>query len=598
MLVRKQFWVRPGIASLPGGVPTVFWGIATNPTAAPQLPGPVIEARVGDTVEITLHNRLNEPVCLIFPGQDLTPDPVLDGNGRLISLDRPADPGRSVVYSFPVSRPGTFRYEGGTGPERQVQMGLYGALIVRPADYDGADPTLRTAYGADTGSGYDVEALIILSELDPAAHDIIPAGTPYNPLGYAPRYWLINGRPFPDCIAPPDTSTQPLTARVHVLSGARVLLRVINAGFLPHTLAIAGGPARVIAEDAWPRRNALLDASYLKNAVTIGPGQTCDLVYTPPAGEQYLYDRELLHLVNSDEYPGGMMTIIDVRATFPVNVPPDPSGLAAAAVVPGQVDLTWITNGSGADGFVIERRAGPAGAFLRVATLIGQATSYTDRAVEGNTTYTYRILAFNAAGTSGYSNEATVTTPIVLEPPSNLVATAIAATEVKLTWRDNSLHEDGFRIERRTASSLNFVEIASVPANVTSYVDTGLHPGTTYTYRVRAYKAAVTSDYSNVSTATTPSIPNAPSNLVAEVLPEGRIRLTWDDNSTNEDGFIIERQDIFTNFTEIARVGPNVTAYEDSPPYAWYLHVYRVRAFNAYGVSPPSNAVGAGIGPQ
>lgn len=410
MLVSIELWARSGIVSLPGGFPAVIWGLATSPTAAPQVPGPVLEATVGDMVEITLHNMLNEPVSLTFPGQEIAPEPVLDAGGRLVSLTRFAAPGRSVVYSFPAYRPGTFRYESGTSPERQVQMGLYGALIVRPAGWDDpASPNYYTAYGADTGSGYDVEAVILLSEFDRAAHEVIATGDLYNPLNYAPQYWLVNGRPFPDCVAPPDTSTQPLSSRVPVLAGQRVLLRLINAGFLAHTLAFQEGPARVVAEDGRPRRSPLLDATYDKNAITLGAGQSADLVFTPPEGEHYLYDRDLLHLVNTDDYPGGMMALVDVRPAFPVTPPQAPSSLTATAALPGQVELTWINNAADEDGFVLERRAG-GGPFLRVTTLMVGATAYTDTHVEANTTYTYRVLAFNLAGTSAYSNEAVVTT--------------------------------------------------------------------------------------------------------------------------------------------------------------------------------------------
>jgi hypothetical protein len=83
--------------------------------------------------------------------------------------------------------------------------------------------------------------------------------------------------------------------------------------------------------------------------------------------------------------------------------------LTATAALPVQVELTWINNAADEDGFVLERRTG-AGPFLRVTTLMLGATAYTDTHVEANTTYTYRVLAFNLAGTSAYSNEAVVTT--------------------------------------------------------------------------------------------------------------------------------------------------------------------------------------------
>jgi hypothetical protein len=96
------------------------------------------------------------------------------------------------------------------------------------------------------------------------------------------------------------------------------------------------------------------------------------------------------------------------------------------------------------------------------------------------------------------------------------------AAQFTLTWTDNSTNETGFRIER--AAGLNatqgFVEIATVGAGVTSYVDAGLPNATAYSYRLRAYNAAGNSGYSNVASGTTPpeppSVPAAPGAPVLE----------------------------------------------------------------------------------
>src|SRR3989454_736732 len=93
--------------------------------------------------------------------------------------------------------------------------------------------------------------------------------------------------------------------------------------------------------------------------------------------------------------------------------------------------------------------------------------------------------------------------------PSNLTATATAgsATQIDLTWQDNATNEDGFRVERAPGGTTSFAEIATVGSHATSYQSTGLTPGTSYSYRVRAYNAVGPSDYSNTATATTLSVP-------------------------------------------------------------------------------------------
>jgi predicted phage tail protein len=90
-----------------------------------------------------------------------------------------------------------------------------------------------------------------------------------------------------------------------------------------------------------------------------------------------------------------------------------------------------------------------------------------------------------------------------------------------------------------------------------------------------------------------PATPAAPTNLVATVISRSQINLSWTDNATNEDGFRIERCKgaTCTNFTQIATVGPNVTTYANTGLTANTSYRYRVRAYNASGVSAYSNIV-------
>src|SRR5438309_10095424 len=93
--------------------------------------------------------------------------------------------------------------------------------------------------------------------------------------------------------------------------------------------------------------------------------------------------------------------------------------------------------------------------------------------------------------------------PPVPAAPTALTATVASCSCINLRWTDNSTNETGFKIERCQGSGCtNFVQIATVGTNVTTYSNTGLTAGVSYSYRVRAYNASGNSAYSNTATAT------------------------------------------------------------------------------------------------
>ena len=88
--------------------------------------------------------------------------------------------------------------------------------------------------------------------------------------------------------------------------------------------------------------------------------------------------------------------------------------------------------------------------------------------------------------------------------PSNLTATAVSTQSNQFGWSDNSNNETGFKIERCQGNGCtNFVQIAQVGANVTTFSNTGLARNTRYRYRVRAFNAVGNSGYSNIAAART-----------------------------------------------------------------------------------------------
>ncbi|MEQ1760641.1 MAG: fibronectin type III domain-containing protein, partial [Vicinamibacterales bacterium] len=181
--------------------------------------------------------------------------------------------------------------------------------------------------------------------------------------------------------------------------------------------------------------------------------------------------------------------------------------------------------------------------------------------------------------------------PAAPDAPTGLGASAPNATTVNLTWTDASTTETGFVLERAIGAG-SYVELATLAANATTYVDTTV-ASTSYSYRLRAVNAGGFSAYSNVATVTTPAPPSAPpaapTGLGATAPTASSVQLTWTDASTTETTFRIERAPNGGSFVEIATVAADVTAYTDNAVSPSTAYQYRVRAGNVAGNSDYSN---------
>ncbi len=293
---------------------------------------------------------------------------------------------------------------------------------------------------------------------------------------------------------------------------------------------------------------------------------------------------------------------VPITVGEPTTPPAAPANLTATAVSSSQINLTWTDSDTLEQGFKIERCDGAGCSdFAQIDTADANITSYADSRLNASTTYFYRVSAYNAVGDSDYSNATSAATqapPMPPDAPADLTAAAASSSRIDLTWVDNAGNETGFKIERCTGvDCTEFTQITSVGANVASYSNTGLTASTSYSFRVRAYNTVGDSSYSNTANATTqaaPTVPNAPTNLIATATSKSQINLTWTDTSTNETGFKIERckGSTCTSFTQIATVGANVTSYSNTKLTANTAYRYRVRAYNAVGNSGYSNIAG------
>jgi FtsP/CotA-like multicopper oxidase with cupredoxin domain len=262
-----------------------------------QHPGPVLCVNEGDTVTVNLTNLLDVPVSIMFPGQENVQangspaQPEFSGP-TLVSLTNSAAPGGSVTYSFVANKPGTFIYESGTDTKMQVSMGLFGALVVRPSA--GADHVYNRADSQFTAAE---EYIAILSEIDPYQHQAAESGLNFNMNNYRARYWMLNGRGFPDSIADNNASWLPdqpygALALIHPFDVGThpypAVERFINVGTEDYPFHPHGQNGLVIGRDGNPLEGpAAQDLSMEKFAVNIGPGQTWDVLFKWYDAEDY-----------------------------------------------------------------------------------------------------------------------------------------------------------------------------------------------------------------------------------------------------------------------------------------------------------------------
>src|SRR2546426_73745 len=191
--------------------------------------------------------------------------------------------------------------------------------------------------------------------------------------------------------------------------------------------------------------------------------------------------------------------------TNTATAPQPPTGLTATAASSSQISFSWAapTNngGSAITGYKIYRStsSGTETGYVN----LGNVTSYTNTIVTPGVTYFYKVRAVNSVGLSPLSNEASATPPTLPSAPQNLQATT-GVGNVALTWDAPSSNSGspitGYKIYRSTSSGTEtgYVNLG----NVTSYTNTGVTPGVTYFYKVRAVNSVGLSPLSNEASAT------------------------------------------------------------------------------------------------
>jgi FtsP/CotA-like multicopper oxidase with cupredoxin domain len=248
--------VVQGTKDLPGGTTVPVWGYAVNDPltgcGAVQIPGPPLEVTDG-TLTINLQNNLTAPTSIVIPG---LPMPASTGSGptwndgstggrtsaaqRVRSFGAEAAAGGTQTYSWTGVRPGSFIYHSGTHPQKQVYMGLYGAMT-----QDAGPGVAYPAISTSDPVAYDNEVVLFYSEIDPDLNWTIALGSYQTSINYHPRWFLVNGEPYVAGMA--DISTG--TGGAPLVAGENVLLRLFSTAGETHVPVLQGLTMTIHAED-------------------------------------------------------------------------------------------------------------------------------------------------------------------------------------------------------------------------------------------------------------------------------------------------------------------------------------------------------------
>lgn len=289
-----DLWAKEGTMTLPDGSPVPIWGFTDNISGTAGVPGPTLVVNEGETVVVNFTNEISgEMVSLSFGSNFMVPD--LTG----VAL------GQTATYTFTASAPGTYKYEAGLTQNgaRQVMMGLFGALIVRPA----TNP-LGQAYN-DPASAFNQEVLMVYHEVDPAFN---ASPNTFQLTQFQPSYWFINGRAYSQ------------TEKIIAAPGETLLMRYLNGGVEQRSVSILGLHQTVLSTDG-----SMYPYAFDVVAETMPAGSTMDTIVTMPNPamdlQQYpIFNTSFQQLHNAGALGtdgkvamGGMISFIEINAGTP-----------------------------------------------------------------------------------------------------------------------------------------------------------------------------------------------------------------------------------------------------------------------------------------
>jgi titin len=271
-------------------------------------------------------------------------------------------------------------------------------------------------------------------------------------------------------------------------------------------------------------------------------------------------------------------------------IPAPPASTSATGLSDTQIRLTWEDNSDNEDGFKVLRYS--AGSWVEVGSTGPNTSGFTDSGLTSGQTYAYWITAYNAAGMAYGSAYISA----VAKGPSGDAPSysdpVVTADSARITWTNNGTAATGWRVIRFNGST--WAEVGTLPADATSFSESGLTPGTYYAYWL-IKDTASGSNYAAtyITVIPTPMAPAKPA-FTSAWGGSGQATVTWADNSNNEDGFKVLRY-VSGAWVPVADLGPNITRFTDTGLSKGVTYAYWITAYNSSGTSYGGALISAAV---
>ncbi len=303
-------------------------------------------------------------------------------------------------------------------------------------------------------------------------------------------------------------------------------------------------------------------------------------------------DSLTVNVIEKPAIAGATYSFDNITLTTGTAPPPDtqapsvPAGVGAVANSSSSVTVTWTpsTDNVGVTGYDVFRGG------VKVMTVGGSTTSWTNTGLSANTQYSYTVDAFDAVpNTSAQSTPpATVTTPPAAgdtqapSVPSGVGASANSSSSVTVSWTasTDNVGVTGYDVVR------DGVKVKTVSGSTTSWTDTGLSPSTQYSYTVDAFDAVPNTSAQSTppATVTTPpaagdtQAPSVPAGVGAVANSSSSVTVSW---TASTDNVGVTGYDVFRGGVKVKSVSGSTTSWTDTGLSANTQYSYTVDAFDA-----------------